>query len=300
MPFLKSNRLRSGFFNIVTNTISYDPDAANWFARVEGAGGTITNANKTAFNTAFLALKSTNGNDGNSLWSHVNQGYWFIGQESLTNGLMVPFYRSDVSGGSAVWGRNATNFNFTTYTKTGGLVGDGATTGVATTINNNNNTHWSIIGGRMAYVYMSNANLVPFKAFSPFGSSSSSRGFDMQATGGQFSRVDLRIRTNSGTVENITVDSCADGGWGIMTPYSFRRINVVCGTNKNFDLTIATPSVTSPSNSSMKIGRSGAGYSSCNIKCAIFGLQWEYEDPLETNAFGLIDGIVNTLVASLT
>jgi hypothetical protein len=277
-----------------------DPDGADWYSRVVSAGGVITNANQAVFDTAFQSLKSTNGNDGNSLWSHVNQGYWFVGQESLTNGLMVPFYRSDVSGGSAVWGQNATNNNFSSYTKTGGIVGDGLTTSIQTTINNNNNTDWPVTFGRMGYVYMSNATLVQLKKFSPFGSSSAARAFDMQAIGGQFNKIDLRICTNSGLVANTSASSCADGGWGIMTPYSFNVVNVICGTGKNFNLPLSSPSTTLLTSSTMKIGRSGNSYSECTIKCAIFGSQWEYENPLGTNAFGLIDGIVNTLVASLT
>jgi hypothetical protein len=277
-----------------------DPDGQDWYTRVVSSGGSITNANQAAFDTAFQSLKSTNGNDGNSLWSHVSQGYWFIGQESLTDGLMVPFYRSDVSGGAEVWGQNATNNNFTTYTKTDGLVGDGLTTGVTTTINNNNNTDWPVINGRMGYVYLSNTTLFPSKKFNPFGSSTASRAFDMQATGGQFSGIDFRICTNAGLVTNTTTSSCADGGWGIMTPYSFDAVNVICGTGKNFKLSLQNPTTTSLSNTTMKIGRTGSRYSECTIKCAILGTHWEYSDPLETNAFGLIDGIVNTLVSSLT
>jgi len=285
---------------------TYDPDAADWFNRVAAAGGTITNANKTAFNTAFLALKSTNGNDSQPLWNHVSQGYWFIGQESLTNGLMVPFYRSNVSGGSAVWGQNATNNNYATYTKTGGLVGDGNTTFVETTINNNNNTNWPVSSGsvgRMAYVYLANTGPTGFqKAFHPFGSENSNRAFNCQLdSSGAGGNISYRLANNSPTqvVGTFTGVGWQDGGWGMITNQSAtNRQVVICGTGKSYVVTMGTATSAGLFNSLMHIGKAGNTFSQCNIKCAIFGSRWSYTS--NPNAFALIDGIVNTLVASLT
>jgi hypothetical protein len=285
----------------------YDADAVNWFDRVAAAGGTITDANKTAFNNAFLSLKSTNGNDNNSLWSHVSQGYWFIGQESLTNGLMVPFYRSNVSGGASVWGQNATNNNYTTYTKTGGLVGDGSTTFIETTINNNDNTNWPVSSGsigRMGYVYLANTgNSGTARGFHPLGSQNTSRAFDCQLNAnGTGTDISYRISNNSSLQATGTFTTglgWQDGGWGIISNQtsSGRRI-VICGTGKGYVLSVASPASTSLTNALMKVGRSGNSYSQCDIKCAIFGSRWNYTS--NPNAFSLIDGIVNTLVASLT
>jgi hypothetical protein len=283
-----------------------DPDGQDWYTRVVSAGGTITNANQAAFDTAFQALKSTNGNDGNSLWSHVSQGYWFIGQEALTNGLMVPFYRSDVSGGSAVWGQSATNNNYTSYTKTGGLVGDGSTTFVATTINNNNNTNWPVSSGsigRMAYVYMANTGAAGFmRGFHPFGSEQTARAFDCQLNAtGAGNNISYRISNNSPSqaAGTFTVTGWQDGGWGVISNQSVtNRQIVICGTGRSYVLSLSTPASTALTDSLMKIGKSGNSTSECNIKCAILGSRWNYTS--NPNAFSLIDGIVNTLVASLT
>lgn len=283
-----------------------DPDGQDWYNRVVSAGGSITIANQAAFDTAFQSLKSTNGNDSNSLWSHVSQGYWFIGQESLTNGLMVPFYRSNVSGGSAVWGQNATNNNYATYTKTGGLVGDGATTSVQTTINNNDNTNWPVSSGsigRMGYVYLSNTgSYSTARLFHPFGSTNTSRAFDcMLSSNGTLSNINYRISNNSPAQANgtFTNTNWQDGGWGMISNQSAgSRQIVICGTGSSNVASMSTPASTSLTDSLMKIGRSGGSFSQCNIKCAIFGSRWNYTS--NPNAFALIDGIVNTLVASLT
>jgi len=283
-----------------------DPDGQDWYNRVVSAGGSITIANQAAFDAAFQSLKSTNGNDGVSLWSHVSQGYWFIGQESLTNGLMVPFYRSDVSGGSAVWGQNATNNNYSTYTKTGGLVGDGSTTFVETTINNNDNTNWPVSSGsigRMGYVYLANTGTMGLqKQFHPFGSQNTSRAFDCQLShNGTLVNISYRISNNSASQTSGTFIAIGwqDGGWGIASnQQATGRQIVICGTEKSYTIPLSAPSSTSLTNSLMKIGRAGTSFSECNIKCAIFGSRWNYT--LNPNAFSLIDSIVNTLVASLT
>jgi hypothetical protein len=283
-----------------------DPDGQDWYTRVVSSGGSITIANQAAFDTAFQSLKSTNGNDGNSLWSHVSQGYWFIGQEALTNGLMVPFYRSDVSGGSAVWGQNATNNNYTTYTKTGGLVGDGSTTFVETTINNNDNTNWPVSSGsigRMGYVYMANTGVAgTMRGFHPFGSQQTARAFDCQLNAtGTASNIAYRISNNSPSQANgtFTVTGWQDGGWGVASnQQATNRQIVICGTGISYVVSLSTPASTSLTNSLMKIGRSGTSFSQCDIKCAIFGSKWNYTT--NPNAFSLIDEIVNTLVASLT
>jgi lysophospholipase L1-like esterase len=58
----------------VTNNVpsSYDTDAQSIFTAVEGAGETLSDDEKAAYNTAVLSLKS------NSLWTKVI-GFWFLG-----------------------------------------------------------------------------------------------------------------------------------------------------------------------------------------------------------------------------
>jgi len=324
MGFILNNKVSQGgvgdggFLNLNVSSgpapyIWVDPDGQDWYTRVVSSGGSITNANQAAFDTAFLSLKSTNGPDFNPLWSHINQGYWFIGQESLTNGLMVPFYRSDVSGGSAVWGQNATNNNFTTYTKTGGIVGDGSTTFVQTTINNNNNTDWPTItssAGRMGYVYLSNTRNGDFqRAFHPFGTiTGTSRAFGLSASSTSDS-VTWRVSNNAATQTSGTQipifgegNVWEDGGYGIIVNSSEATARVSLGTGKAYQFGMSSPSSSSLTNSPMCIGRSTSSYSQCNIKCAILGTKWLYDlsNPLNEQSFYLVDGIVNTLVASLT
>jgi hypothetical protein len=93
---------------------SYDPDALAWFTAVEATGNTITLANKTAFNTAFLALKS------NNIWSRITQGCFFVGIDGANplTGAFTPF--------KTPTGITPTNVNFTTsdYNRLTGIVQD--------------------------------------------------------------------------------------------------------------------------------------------------------------------------------
>jgi hypothetical protein len=222
---------------------------------------------------------------------------------------MVPFYRSDVSGGSAVWGQNATNNNFTTYTKTGGIVGDGSTTFVQTTVNNNDNTNWPLLissAGRMGYVYLSNvgSGLIT-RGLHPFGGAVNSfRNFALQMAANGVGEASFRVSNNSSAFSSeITTNGWADGGYGLITNTDDLSSAIVsAGTEKAYFASLLAPSTASLSNSLINIGSAQGSYSECNIKCAIFGTRWDYviEEPLTQQAFYLIDGIVNTLVASLT
>jgi hypothetical protein len=96
-----------------------DPDALAWFSAVEATGSTITPTNKTAFNTAFLALKS------NNIWDKITQGCFFVGidGDNPLTGAFTPF-KSPV-------GIVPANTNFTTsdYNRLTGIVVDGGNTG---------------------------------------------------------------------------------------------------------------------------------------------------------------------------
>jgi hypothetical protein len=95
---------------------TFDPDALDWFARVATAGGEITPTNKTAFNTAFLALKS------NDIWNRIKSGCFFVGIDggNPLAGAFTPFkHPSGVT--------NPLNTNFTTsdYDRLTGIVQNG-------------------------------------------------------------------------------------------------------------------------------------------------------------------------------
>jgi len=109
----------------------YDPDALAWFSAVEATGSTITSTNKTAFNTAFLALKS------NNIWDKITQGCFFVGIDGANplTGAFTPFKTPD--------GITPTNVNFTTsdYNRLTGIVQDGGafitgTKGINTQVKN--------------------------------------------------------------------------------------------------------------------------------------------------------------------
>jgi hypothetical protein len=99
---------------------SYDPDALAWFSAVEATGNTITSTNKTAFNTAFLALKS------NDIWDRITQGCFFVGIDGANplTGAFTPF--------KTPTGITPTNVNFITsdYNRLTGIVQDSTGDGV--------------------------------------------------------------------------------------------------------------------------------------------------------------------------
>jgi hypothetical protein len=110
---------------------SYDPDAQAWFSAVEATGSTITATNKTAFNTAFLSLKS------NNIWDKIAQGCFFVGIDGANplTGAFTPF--------KTPAGITPTNTNFTTsdYNRLTGILSDGdvdiaSTKRINTNINN--------------------------------------------------------------------------------------------------------------------------------------------------------------------
>jgi hypothetical protein len=146
----------------------YDADAIAWFSAVEAAGGTITGSlnrgNRKAFNTAFQSLKSTRSSvAGKSLWDVIQQGYFFIGQEEdpnnpgtinpASNGLFVPF-KNQLYSGAAI------NYNFTAYTKTGGILCDSNNYTAVDTRIPNDAPNWPISAyddkHRHGYVYCEN------------------------------------------------------------------------------------------------------------------------------------------------
>jgi hypothetical protein len=92
----------------------YDPDAFAWFNAVEatganfGASSESISSNKTAFNTAFLSLKSA------GIWSAIRQACFLVGPSTLAGALV----NIKLTG-------NPVNYNFTSefYNKLIGLSG---------------------------------------------------------------------------------------------------------------------------------------------------------------------------------
>lgn len=290
------------------STPTYDPDASAWFSAVSSAGGTITPVNKNAFNTAFLSLKSTQALDGTgSLWSKIKQGYFFIGQESFGAGLWVPFYDATGSGGAGVintlpgtpYGTNWTGYNSGSYSKTGGIIGDGSSTYFDTGINNNNVSQWPT-SQRMGYVYLS--NLGSGNYITPFGSNSSNnRTFGLY----YYSPASQIIqRANTSSYNSITTLANGTKGWGIAQQADSSHVGAVAGSSAagssntlqgcaGGSLTVST-NITIGNSSASNIGAS-------TYTCAIFGTN--FNDPFTgggcPSSFTLIDSIIDALIASL-
>jgi hypothetical protein len=155
----------------------------------------------------------------------------------------------------------------------------------------------------MGYVYMANTGVFGImRGFHPFGSQNAARAFDCQLNHtGTANNISYRISNNSPSQSNGTFTGTGwqDGGWGVASnQQATSRQIVICGTGRSYVLSLSTPASTALTDSLMKIGRSGGTFSQCDIKCAIFGSRWNYTS--NPNAFSLIDGIVNPLVASLT
>jgi hypothetical protein len=115
--------------------VSFDPDAADYFARIVSAGSSISAANKTAVD-AFVKGCKTDG-----IWSAIKACCLLAGPDDLT-GALVPLVGpvpTNVSG----------NFVAADYNRTTGLIGDGATKAISANINHNsteqNNKHLSVV-----------------------------------------------------------------------------------------------------------------------------------------------------------
>ena len=297
---------------------TYDTDAAAWFAAVAANGGTITTANKTAFNTAFLALKSTNSADGNSLWSHINQGYWFVGQESLTTGLFVPFYNTNTGSGLQPIDANpATNNGFSNYSKTAGLTGNN-TTSIQPAISNNS-SGWPV-STRHLYGYFKN---VSGKLGTPVGGLVTRTGSGPTANTNYIGMAQAGWDSSGRWYGNVAMNygqknvagsvalgntssgfSASDGGWGIISNTGSGAYNIRGGSDTALfaDFYNSYTSGTATLNSSQIYFNNG-GASTGGATIAFASIGTGFYTPISTDGttdFLLIDNIVSTLISSLT
>jgi hypothetical protein len=285
---------------LVSSAPSYDPDASAYFNAVSASGGTITTANKTAFNTAFLSMKSTTLYDGSSLWSKIYQGYFFVGQNDppspTNNGLTTPFGSNILAYG--------VNYNFTSYTKTGGLVGNGASSYIDTQINNNDNLNWPT-NDRFVYVNCSNTNQGGFSG--PFGvANSGSRKLDL--SGGFSAGLYTYKAYNDDSVPTPATTSGGGGnGFGLISTHSsggfpncYIASTPVIGLN-------GTPATGGLVNSNLLLGACSTGsaaflnYGNQNMRFAAIGYGiYGMGNGFDPQAFQALDSIVATLISSIT
>jgi hypothetical protein len=289
---IQKNTLSGGAFP--TNYVWTDPDGYAWYQNVVANGGTITNANQAVFDTAFQSLKSTTTYDGTAIWDTIGQGYWFVGQESLTTGLMVPF-KSDYYSG------NATNNNFTSYTKTGGLAGNGTSTYINTNIVNNNYTAWPV-DNRFGYVYCTNAAQTGFQG--PFGMNvNNTRRFEL--SGSYSTQYNFRAFNNSSTNPGSggIPSTSGSGGFGIVSSASANVAtkNVYMASIQGRSVN-ASPVATGPATNLVLGARfvtGGLSYGSQNMQFAAFGESID-GGIFDFTGFQGLDSIVSTLISSLT
>jgi hypothetical protein len=176
---IEKNTLSGGAFSTSYNWA--DADGLNWYNRVVGVGGSITNANQAVFDTAFQSMKA-NAN----VWAKINQGYFFIGQQEFGTGLFVPFYNSNAgSGVQPLYTSPATNVNIpsSSYSKQVGISNLDFVSGINTGIPNRN-SNWpstSDSAGRSAYTFISGINdYGPIIAFGMARTYSSNRFFSYE------------------------------------------------------------------------------------------------------------------------
>jgi hypothetical protein len=138
----------------------FDPDAADYFARIVADGSSITTANKFAVN-AFVKGCKTDG-----IWSAIKACCLLAGPDDLT-GALVPLV-----------GAAPTNNNFVSgdHNRTTGLVGDGSTKYLNSNRNNNadpqNSFHLCV------YVTKAQANTTAMALIGAGGTSSGASGIN--------------------------------------------------------------------------------------------------------------------------
>jgi hypothetical protein len=293
---------------------SYDPDASDWFNRVESAGGTITNDNKTAFNTAFLSLKSTLARESTAtLWDHVGVGYFLMGQESFTNGLFVPFVGNGFNYstlGPFPW-NPATNFNYVSgdYNKFTGLIGDGTTKYIQVDqLRNEETTETDVWFSerRMGYTYKNNNYTDTIIRNVPFGTNTNTRPFMMRLSTSSGVFANGFRQTNTGTPQNL---NSSLSGQTLPTGYggvgSFSSLSNFVGGQGYFSvggipISQPTASAGTGGNAPMLFGRQSTNYDQQRTACAIFGRSFDaFEQTEQDNDFKSLNTIMETLRTSL-
>jgi hypothetical protein len=295
---------------------SYDPDAANWFTRVESAGGAITLDNKTAFNTAFLSLKSTLVVSSASvkLWDHVGVGYFLMGQESFTNGVFVPFYGNGfnyTNYGPIAW-NPATNVNYVAgdYNKFTGLIGDGATKYIQVDQLPNSATGSTDLWysqQRMGYTYKDCQYTDTITKNVPFGCNATrpfTMGFDSNPLiVGRFSNG---ARNNN----SATSTSMSPVLVGTDLPTGYRGVGMLRSAGAlqgGFGIFSVGGNIISQNLNSagaggvgaMRFGNGAQGYDQQRTACAIFGKGFSTNQTNEVNDFKSLNTIMETLRTSL-
>ena len=193
----------------------FDPDAADYFARIAAAGSSITETNKTAVNNFIKGCKT----DG--IWTAIKASCLLAGPDDLT-GALVPLV-----------GAAPTNFNFVAgdYNRVTGLVGNGSSKGLASNYAHNAAGQ----DNRSAWVWISVASGAGTQRYADSGSGATTGGSHLR-----FASVTPTVRSSSTNIYTVTA-SPPTGLFGSSRSspanYTVRR----AGTSVTVNDTSATP-----------------------------------------------------------
>jgi len=281
-----------------------DADVQAYYNAIVAAGGGISNNNILAIQTAVTTMKNTNDStDGNSLWSHFQQAFFFVGQNSLTNGLYIPIVNT-------LNGTVVSNGNFT-YSKTQGVIQDGVSsdgylsgtayvdTGIA-----NNNTSFPA-NNRHAYAYISGFNGNTATNIGPvYGENNivANRSQQFLLTySSTFSRYDcFAYNNNAGghaTVIGLSPSPLV-GGYGVYNSSQGNSIPYKYGTGRTVLLSPGAPAASGNTSNNILIGKggnSGNGIGGNIYSFFSLGSKFGSSTSLDT-----MDTIISTLLTSLT
>jgi hypothetical protein len=280
-----------------------DADVRTYYNAIVAAGGGISNNNILAIQTAVTTMKNTNDStDGNSLWSHFQQAFFFVGQNSLTNGLYIPIVNT-------LNGTVVSNGNFT-YSKTQGVIQDGVSsdgylsgtayvdTGIA-----NNNTSFPA-NNRHAYAYISGFKGNTVTNIGPvYGEDNivANRSYQfLPSYSSTFSRYDcLAYNNNAGG--HATVIGLAPppvvGGYGVYNSSPGSNVPYKFGTGRTTLLTPGTSFASGNTSNNILIGKGGnTGNGIGGNIYSFFSLGSKFGS---STSLDTMDTIISTLLTSL-
>ena len=281
-----------------------DADVQAYYNAIVAAGGGISNNNILAIQTAVTTMKNTNdSSDGNSLWSYFQQAFFFVGQNSLTNGLYIPIVNT-------LNGTVISNGNFT-YSKTQGVIQDGVSsdgytsgtayidTGIA-----NNNTSFPA-NNRHAYAYISGFNGNTVTNIGPvYGENNitANRSYQfLPSYSSTFSRYDCLAYNNNAGVHATIIGLSSPpvvGGYGVYNSSQGSGVPYKFGTGRTTLLNTGAPAASGNTSNNILIGKGGSTASGIGGNIYSFfslGSKFGSSTSLDT-----MDTIISTLLTSLT
>jgi hypothetical protein len=245
--------------------VSFDPDAADYFARIVSAGSSISAANKTAVD-AFVKGCKTDG-----IWSAIKACCLLAGPDDLT-GALVPLVGAaptNVGG----------NFVSADYNRTTGLKGDGSTKYLNSNRNNNtddrDNQHMSL--------WVTEAHGSVTRGYMGVGAATSGSSAIITQTSGA---LGYRSR-NSAVISAAAGTSSSTGFIGLSRSVSTEYISRNDGANDT-----RTQGSQNPLNADIAIfGRSTTAQSTARLSFYSIG---------ESLDLALLDARISTYMASIT